>query len=245
MGIIYPEASFLSYTNAMRTPRSREAWSLALKNAQSRFCTLLVSSTSASWKQIPIRPRDPSPGIRQESDPPSRVKGRGKTTNPLPELSDVIVHRKSSKDGDVLRAVLDISLDGSVPGIDSWKAVLATPEMRKEYDPSVQDGRIIEMFDPETRIQKIDFALGWPAKYAYVDLFEGLHTEHYQFSVHISPRDAITISKSFADATTLIDISTSLPRSSDEPAYLRPAPPFVRSHVRRTWLLSPQRGLTQ
>lgn len=46
-----------------------------------------------------------------------------------------------------------------------------------------------------------------------------------------SPRDTITISKTFSDETTLIDISTSLPRTPDEPAFLRPAPPFVRSHV--------------
>lgn len=49
-----------------------------------------------------------------------------------------------------------------------------------------------------------------------------------------SPRDSITISRAFYDATTLIDITTSLPRSSDEPAYLRPSPPFVRSHVQCT-----------
>ena len=48
-----------------------------------------------------------------------------------------------------------------------------------------------------------------------------------------SPRDAITISRSFSDTATFIDISTSLPRSPDEPAYLRPSPPFVRSHVKR------------
>ena len=47
-----------------------------------------------------------------------------------------------------------------------------------------------------------------------------------------SPRDAVTISRSFHDPTTVIDISTSLPRSPDEPAYLRPSPPFVRSHVK-------------
>jgi hypothetical protein len=47
----------------------------------------------------------------------------------------------------------------------------------------------------------------------------------------ISPRDSITISRSFNDASTLIDITTSLPRSPDEPAYLRPAPPYVRSEV--------------
>lgn len=46
-----------------------------------------------------------------------------------------------------------------------------------------------------------------------------------------SPRDTITIAKTLSDATTLVDISTSLPRSQDEPAFLRPAPPYVRSHV--------------
>lgn len=46
-----------------------------------------------------------------------------------------------------------------------------------------------------------------------------------------SPRDTITISKTFADSSTVINVSTSLPRSPDEPAYLRPAPPFVRADV--------------
>ena len=50
-----------------------------------------------------------------------------------------------------------------------------------------------------------------------------------------SPRDSVTISRVFSDTTTLIDIATSLPRSPDEPAYLRPSPPFVRSNVQRTW----------
>lgn len=38
------------------------------------------------------------------------------------------------------------------------------------------------------------------------------------------------ISKTFRDTSTLIDISTSLPRSKHEPAYLRPSPPYVRAH---------------
>ena len=51
-----------------------------------------------------------------------------------------------------------------------------------------------------------------------------------------SPRDAVTISRTFNDATTIIDVSTSLPRSPDEPAYLRPSPPYVRSNVKREGL---------
>lgn len=100
-----------------------------------------------------------------------------------PDPTDVIVHRRSSKDGDIYRAMLDVyvpsgtSTSDAVGGavkdsdtsaallsLDTWSAVLATPELRREYDPVVQDGRIIEMFDPETRIAKTDFALGWPAK---------------------------------------------------------------------------------
>jgi hypothetical protein len=51
------------------------------------------------------------------------------------------------------------------------------------------------------------------------------------YSPH-SPRDAVTITRTFADATTVIDLSISLPRSADEPAYLRPSPPYVRSTVK-------------
>ena len=46
-----------------------------------------------------------------------------------------------------------------------------------------------------------------------------------------SPRDTITISQTSSDAETVINIATSLPRSADEPAYLRPSPPYVRAHV--------------
>lgn len=55
----------------------------------------------------------------------------------------------------------------------------------------------------------------------------------YHYNHRISPRDAVTISRTFNDASTLIDITTSLPRSPDEPAYLRPSPPYVRSEVGR------------
>lgn len=74
----------------------------------------------------------------------------------------------------------------------------------------VEDAEVIEVLDSQTRISKTNFRLGWPA----------------------SPRDSITISRTISDgSSTLIDISTSLPRSPDAPAYLRPAPPYVRSHL--------------
>ncbi|THG99951.1 hypothetical protein EW026_g2526 [Hermanssonia centrifuga] len=126
------------------------------------------------------------------------------------ELVDVVLHRKIVKGASVYRAVLDVSTtDEPQITLDACRAVLATPELRKEWDPAVERSQLLEMFDQVTRIYKTNFTLGWPA----------------------SPRDAVTISRTFSDATTVIDISTSLPRSPDEPAYLRPSPPYVRSEV--------------
>lgn len=60
-----------------------------------------------------------------------------------------------------------------------------------------------------------------------------------------SPRDAITIARTYEDDSSLIDISTSLPRMPDEPAYLRPAPPYVRSAIKLlAWCVQIQRAPT-
>ncbi|CDO69690.1 hypothetical protein BN946_scf184851.g78 [Trametes cinnabarina] len=138
---------------------------------------------------------------------PSKGKGRASA---VPEVADVMIHRKAIKSGEnVYRAVLEVPLSDETASLDMWRSVLVTPEMRKEWDPAVESAQLLEMFDQATRISKVNFRLGWPA----------------------NPRDAVTISRTFNDATTLIDISTSLPRSPDEPTYLRPSPPYVRSDV--------------
>lgn len=87
----------------------------------------------------------------------------------------------------------------------------------------VENAELIELLDSETRISKTNFRLGWPA----------------------SPRDAITISRTTSDESTLIDVSTSLPRSPDAPAYLRPAPPYVRSHLHLfAWCIQAPNSIT-
>ena len=127
------------------------------------------------------------------------------------------------------RVVLDVpTADDAIP-FDVWKSILATPELRQEWDPAVDGAALLEMLDPTTRISKTNFTLGWPAKCVR-------HPPYASFLVLIhsnSPRDAVTISRTFNDATTIIDVSTSLPRSPDDPAYLRPSPPYVRSNVKR------------
>ncbi|KAH7910065.1 hypothetical protein BJ138DRAFT_1127188 [Hygrophoropsis aurantiaca] len=178
--------------------RLRQAWYDALSGAETNFRQLLTSYSSSEWKHVSLSGETYSPG-----------KGKSRATA-TPELTDVVVHRKTAKSGEnVYRVVLDVpTIDDSV-SLDSWKAVLTTPELRQEWDPAVEAAQLVEMFDHRTRISKTNFTLGWPA----------------------NPRDAVTISRLYQDSTTIIDISTSLPRSADEPAYLRPSPPYVRSNV--------------
>ncbi|KAF8746771.1 START domain [Rhizoctonia solani] len=107
------------------------------------------------------------------------------------------------KKGNVFRAMMEID-EGRCPGVDEWRAIFSSPELRKEWDVMTDKVHVLEVLDPATRVIKTDYALGWPA----------------------NPRDAITVSRTVHDASTIIDISTSLPRSPEEPAYLRPSPPM-------------------
>jgi hypothetical protein len=94
------------------------------------------------------------------------LSSKGKGRSSLPELSDVIVHRRSAKSEDTIyRVVLDVpTADDTIP-FDAWKSILATPELRQEWDPAVDGAVLLEMLDPTTRISKTNFTLGWPAKY--------------------------------------------------------------------------------
>ncbi|CAO1618345.1 unnamed protein product [Parajaminaea phylloscopi] len=131
------------------------------------------------------------------------------------DVTNVRVHKRSGGRAtglpagvDVYRAVAEIPFEG-LPDLSGLQEGLMTPETRTKWDRMVDHGETIEMLDPRTRINRIRFKLGWPA----------------------SPRDAVMISRTMSDDTALINVATSLPRSADAPAYLKPAPPCVRSHV--------------
>ncbi|KAL4062502.1 hypothetical protein V8B97DRAFT_1955248 [Scleroderma yunnanense] len=178
--------------------RLRQTWGDALSTAESNFRQLLASYSSNEWKHVPL-----------PQDAPSTPKGKSRASS-SPDLTDVVVHRKPTKSGEyVYRAALDVPIIDDNAAMDSWKAVITTPELRQEWDPAVEGAHLIEMFDHRTRITKTKFTLGWPA----------------------NPRDTVTISRLYQDAATIIDVSTSLPRSADEPVYLRSSPPYVRSSV--------------
>ena len=82
-----------------------------------------------------------------------------------PQLADVVLHRRVAKGGTVYRAVLDVSVtDEPQLTLEACKAVLSTPELRRQWDPAVEKAQLLEIFDQATRIAKTNFTLGWPAR---------------------------------------------------------------------------------
>lgn len=129
--------------------RLRESWYEALDTAQANFRQLL---TSHEWKRVSL------------DGSQSNAKGKARVTAD-PHLTDVSVHRKVVKGESVYRAVLDVPLaDEPQLTLEACKAILTTPELRKEWDPAVEKAQLLEMFDQATRIAKTNFTLGWPAR---------------------------------------------------------------------------------
>lgn len=133
----------------------RQSWYDALDTAQTNFRQHLASHTSPDWKRI----------SDSSSSSPTNPKGKGRAPS-IPQPSDVIIHRKVTKLGNVYRAILDVALGEDDPTtLDSCKSVLASPELRKEWDPAVESSQLLEMCDQATRVVKTNFTLGWPARY--------------------------------------------------------------------------------
>jgi hypothetical protein len=132
--------------------RLRQSWHAALTGAETYFRSLITSS-STEWKRIST-----------SSGTSSSVKGRTRRAT-ISDISHVVVYRKTTKGGeDIYKVVLDVPLGESFVSLESWKAVLATPELRQEWDPAVEESHLVEVFDHTSRICKTNFALGWPAK---------------------------------------------------------------------------------
>jgi hypothetical protein len=134
--------------------RLRQSWYSALNDAETHFRQLLTSPSSAEWKRLSA-----------STDSTANKKGKARAPA-IPELADVVVHRKPSKagGGDVYRLVLDVPTGDESVSLEPWKSVLTTPELRQEWDPAVEDAHLVEVFDHTTRICKTNFTLGWPAK---------------------------------------------------------------------------------
>lgn len=130
----------------------KQSWNAALDDAQAQLQSLLTSVTSPLWRRVP----------------PVALEGTHDGSQTASEEAQVIIHKRPSKHGEIFRLVHDIPADNFSIGF--WKAVLATPEMRQEWDPAVESAQLLEIFDVDVRIAKTYFTLGWPAKYVTIFL---------------------------------------------------------------------------
>lgn len=126
-------------------------------NSAEAYFRQLLTSPSNEWKRI---------SSSTDGSPSTSKKGKARLTSAAPELSDVVVHRntKSSGSEDVYRIVLDVPAVEEPVSLEPWKAVLTTPELRREWDPAVDEAHLLEVVDRSTQISKTNFSLGWPAK---------------------------------------------------------------------------------
>ena len=115
--------------------------------------------------------------------------------------------RKRLDGADVYRAALPGGADSQ--SLARFCAVLHAPDAFSQWFPNVEKAEAIESLGPQTQITKARFRLGWPA----------------------SPRDAVLLTHVLADAEAVVYVATSVPRAREMPSYLRPTPPYVRSHV--------------
>ena len=123
--------------------RLRESWYAALDTAQASFRQLLTSHSSPAWHRV------------NDCSNSSTASPKGKArASALPQLTDVILHRKVVKGEAVYRAVLDVPLgDDANVSLDACKSVLLSPELRKEWDPAVEGAQLLEMSDLQVPCQ--------------------------------------------------------------------------------------------
>ena len=96
---------------------ANQRYESALANALASFRSLLSSSNSKAWKPISGGTVDPNPA----GGPIRKGKSRA--------VEDVLVHRRTSKGADVIRAVCEIPLPENADTA-AFKAVLQMPQVR-------------------------------------------------------------------------------------------------------------------
>lgn len=106
------------------TLRLEAAWTEALTSSLTYFRALLSSSTSSSWKPVSVLPLTASTTARDEGLSQSLGSSLGKIS-----ASDVTVHRRAAKGGEVFRAVVEVDCGPDV-NVDTFRGCLVTPETR-------------------------------------------------------------------------------------------------------------------
>ena len=77
--------------------------------------------------------------------------------------SNVVVHRRTGKTGEVFRAVVEVDCGPEV-NVETFRGCLLTPESRPIWDRMVEESITVDMLDAQTRISRTKYRLGWPSR---------------------------------------------------------------------------------
>ncbi|WFD27859.1 hypothetical protein MNAN1_002865 [Malassezia nana] len=147
--------------------------------------------------------------VHEQQSPPWQMvlPGRDGAPDELPESVSLAVQRQRVHGSDVYRATRTGTWDA--PDLGAFLALLTSQELVPKWLPIVERSEMLETLGLHTRLCKMRFKFGRPS----------------------SPRDAVVLAQVRHNASTLVLVASSVPRTPDAPSYLRPTPPDVRAHV--------------
>jgi hypothetical protein len=118
--------------------RLEAAWHNALSESLTYFRALLASSDSTAWKPLAILPLTASTTASDSGKSRSKDGSLGRIS-----ASDVQVHRRSGKGGEVFRAVVECDAGEDVDP-ESFLGTLTTPEIRPHCELAIDWAHVRE-----------------------------------------------------------------------------------------------------
>ena len=120
----------IALTWEFKPPRRslQSSWDKVLSEALTQFRQLSSSTASRTWKPVASNAGTPSigsaaAGLRKDYSSPARSISND------PSASDAVLHKRSSKNGDIFRAVLEVPLlERDWYDVEIFKGLLQTPE---------------------------------------------------------------------------------------------------------------------
>ena len=119
----------------------------ALNAAIDAYRSLASSANSKSWKRLPAIEPNGLPRSAASGNSAYYGKGKGrdaKAGTGIGQLGSIVVHRKSAKGADIVRATAELQVFERAD-IQDFKAVLHTPEIRANCQYSLTLDRNIRL----------------------------------------------------------------------------------------------------
>ena len=151
----------LRRTDVLCSLRQRFASTLNSGEASLRA---LLGAPSSAWR--PLQTLNTS---QLQDDDVSRADEGSSSTSCVSGRIEgpIIVHRKKAKNApDVIRAICHVRVEDHAAALESFRAILQTPEIRPAWDTVTEKQETLEIVEPGVNVLRSYTRIGWPAKCA-------------------------------------------------------------------------------